>query len=127
MRDHAHSRSTWAENIENIWLPRTNMGKLQSAINSTQRRESTIPAVKCLQFILHMAPKSSTNYLKSFFFKRADTLSRKIVRIASSSGTRFIALSDPISVAVEPFNSSLHCCIEHCSIYSNIALPVCVN
>ena len=79
---------------------------------------------------------------QSFFFSTwcvtsEPTLSRKkIVQITSTSGDRYIALSDPISVAtcvVEAFNasrlapytavSSIAC---SSSIYGNTALPRCV-
>ena len=51
VRGHAHSRSAWAENIANVWLPYT-YGKTSKCHNfNSERRESTIPAVKFLVLI----------------------------------------------------------------------------
>ena len=98
---HTHSRNAWAENIANVWLPYTNMGKLQSAITLIQRHES-IPAVNFL-VLIHSACPYKNYVLKCSQPNELDYLVRKTKKLSKihHSTARFTALSDPIpSLAV---------------------------
>ena len=71
------SRSAWAENIANAWLP--HMGELQRAITLILRRESKFPKVKslvsthsacpCKRYLPKCSPTPQTliNYINCFF------------------------------------------------------------
>jgi hypothetical protein len=73
-RSPAHHVSAWAEHIANAWQKHI-MGKLQTAINLIQMWNSLSRAH--VKIVSRSAPKLIPQTLYTFFFKQADTLSKK--------------------------------------------------